>query len=527
MFVGIFCATSLFTATSCIDETSPTSGATEEQVKSSSKGTEALVWAMPAFMNDYGTVAGNHYEFGYGAIMHVRDVMTGDLVVVDTSYDWFGTWAKNKNQGENSALTQFIWNFYTQLLQKSNMALKSINEKGKLLDAEVGMRGAAYAYRAMTNLDMAQMYEFLPNDKTEGITSAGNDVTNYTIPIIRENMTEAEARKNPRVKREEIAKFILEDLDKAEKDIVNLENSDKELPHLDAVYGLKARFYMWLGNYEEAKKYARLAIDNCTGSIMNEDDCLSTNNGFNKPDKWMWAASTIKENDVVQTGIINWTSWMTPEASYGYSAAGATSMIDASMYDRMSNTDFRKRMYKAPEGHPLETKINYLDAEAAAGYAEYAAIKFRPGGGNTADYSIGSSVSYPLMRVEEMYFIEAEAAERLAAGSGVELLTQFMLLNRDDYYTMNADDAIDEILFQKRVELWGEGHTFFDIKRADLSVLRGYEGTNFGATKTFNTTGRPAWMNICFVITEKNNNSAFIGWENPDPTDVYTPWTGK
>jgi hypothetical protein len=85
-------------------------------------------------------------------------------------------------------------------------------------------------------------------------------------------------------------------------------------------------------------------------------------------------------------------------------------------------------------------------------------------------------------------------------------------------------DAIDEIVFQKRVELWGEGLSFYDYKRLDMSVTRGYEGSNVDPTRQFNTNGRPAWMNICIVKSEKNNNSAIKGWENPDPSDKYDTW---
>jgi hypothetical protein len=31
-------------------------------------------------------------------------------------------------------------------------------------------------------------------------------------------------------------------------------------------------------------------------------------------------------------------------------------------------------------------------------------------------------------------------------------------------------------------------------------------------------------MNICIVKSEKNNNKALIGWENPDPTGKYGTW---
>jgi hypothetical protein len=100
---------------------------------------------------------------------------------------------------------------------------------------------------------------------------------------------------------------------------------------------------------------------------------------------------------------------------------------------------------------------------------------------------------------------------------------------RDPQYntTKTGSDLIEEIVFQKRVELVGEGQSFFDIKRLNLPVTRGYKGTNFIATARFNTKGRPAWMNLVMVRTEKNNNPAVDGYNNPDPSDVYPVWTGK
>jgi hypothetical protein len=160
---------------------------------------------------------------------------------------------------------------------------------------------------------------------------------------------------------------------------------------------------------------------------------------------------------------------------------------------------------------------------------DYTMVKFRPGNGNADDYMTGSSTAYPIMRVEEMYFIEAEAAAHQNAAQGQQLINDFMKNYRDPNYntTKSGDDLIEEIVFQKRVELVGEGQSFFDIKRLNLPVTRGYAGTNFVATARFNTTTRPAWMNLVMVRTEKNNNPAVDGWNNPDPSDCYKVWTGK
>jgi hypothetical protein len=128
-----------------------------------------------------------------------------------------------------------------------------------------------------------------------------------------------------------------------------------------------------------------------------------------------------------------------------------------------------------------------------------------------------------------MYFIEAEAAAHQNASQGQQLINAFMKQYRDPNYntTLTGDALIEEIVFQKRVELVGEGQSFFDIKRLNYPVTRGYEGSNFIPTAQFNTTTRPAWMNLVMVRTEKNNNPAVDGWNNPDPSDVYPVWTGK
>ncbi len=535
LFVGFGLAASSLMTTGCIEETFPTSGATEDQLGASAKATEALVWAMPAYLNTPLSHAENHYEWGYGAMMHIRDVMTTDFAVVASGYDWFSSWAMNEGQSNNNIYPQYIWNFYWKSIQTTNNLIAAIDENDATSN-QLGMLGNGLAFRAMYYLDMAQMFEFLPSDiYPSGVNGSGNDVTNYTVPIVREGMTEADARNNPRVTRAEMAEFILGDLNKAEQYITKSPFAgNKALPDLACVYGLKARCYMWLAgdsadvaNLTKAKEAARMAI-NLGGSPMSKDDCLSTTAGFNTLACWMWGSQMVAEDDCVKTGIINWTSWMSNETDFGYASAGAYNMIDASMYNRMSDTDFRKLMWKAPAGTALDGKSQWLKPAYAESTPVYGSLKFRPANGAYQTPNEGAVSAYPLMRVEEMYFIEAEAAIRL--GEGTDLLVDFMTKYRDPEYVCRAtapEDVLDEVVFQKRVELWGEGHVFFDYKRLNKSVTRGYAGTNHQDATRFNTDGRPAWMSFSIVRTEENNNAALKNWENPDPSSKYTPWVGQ
>lgn len=525
LFVGLSLSAAAVMMTGCIEETFPTSVATQDQLESSDKATEALLWAMPGRANSVGIISSSyHYDWGYGSIMHIRDVMTGDLPVVASGYNWYTNWELNQYQGESYVYPQFLWNFYWKAVQTANNMISAV-DAATASDAQMGMKAAGWAYRAMYYLDMARMWEFLPNDKTSAINAAGNNVEGLTVPIVTEGMSEDDARKNPRADRAEMAAFILADLDSAEAHIAKLTVSDNVLPHLAAVYGLKARYYMWIEDYSNAKDFARKAITASRLKPMDEDACLSTTKGFNDISKWIWGVQLVDEDDCVKTGILNWASWMSNETLFGYSGTEPFIMIDKSMYDRISDTDFRKKMWKAPKGGNLEGQTPFLDSYFAENLCEYASVKFRPAEGNFEQSSVGTVTAYPLMRVEEMYFIEAEAAAHLSDGDGQALITDFMVAHRDPKYTctLAGEELVEEIVFQKRVELWGEGHSFFDIKRLNLSVTRGYAGTNYQEEARYNTNGRPAWMNICIVQTEKNNNSALVGYENPDPSELYDP----
>lgn len=337
-------------------------------------------------------------------------------------------------------------------------------------------------------------------------------------------MTEAEARNNPRVTREVMAEFILSDLNKAEEYIVNLKETSKTLPHLDVVCGLKARYYMWLGDYANAKTYARKAIDASSVTPMTEDQCLSTTKGFNDLSRWMWGSQLKAEDAQVKSGIITWTSWMSNETKYGYSGQEPYLMINRTAYERISDTDFRKKMWKAPAGGALEGKTPFIDNEFAEKLPDYASVKFRPNEGNMSVSNVGNASAFPVMRIEEMYLIEAEAAAHLSAADGKQLLETFMKTYRDPQYVCSNSDVVEEVVFQKRIELWGEGLSFYDIKRLNMSVTRGYPDTNFFDTARLNTNGRPAWMNLNIVRQESDNNEALVGFGNPDPTDFYKPW---
>lgn len=536
VLVGTLSAVAL---TGCIEEVVPTSGVDQDQVDSSDKTKEAKVWALPGYMVQFNTLRRPtndewHGDYGYASLMHVRDFMTGDMALAGPAltYDQYYSFSL-ASLTQSSAYSQCIWQYYYKVILEANKVMNTFPEDSES-DTDCAYNAIAKTFRAMSYLDLGRWFEFLPNDKTSSVNDKGNDVLNLTVPIVTETTTEEQAGENPRVSRDKLVEFILEDLDYAEQNISRVNMGTILMPDLACVYGLKARLYMWIENYPKAAEYAEMAIAESGCHPLTKEEWTSPTSGFNTLDNksWMWGLEAKKENETVQTGICNWTSFMSMEAQYGYAGAGCAPAISASMYSRVSDTDFRKLSW-IPEStqNPLVFEISLGvpdDLGYYCYYYPYGTIKFRPGFGNGLDSNVGSATAAPMMRVEEMYFIAMEATAHSNPAQGKADLIEFMtnIAERDPEYTCDAtsmDDIVEEIVFQKRVELWGEGQAFWDIKRLNYSVDRSYPGSNFQEELAYNTQGRPAWMNMVIVRTEGNNNSMVKDWNNPNFSQVYTP----
>jgi len=538
MTVGLFSLA--LVNTSCIEETEPTQYATQDQAERSSSATKAQAMAIPAqfgamdddYVDDYKW----HAPFGYPAMMIIRDIMGNDMGFPTSSYaSHFYRFGSCQNLGGQYIYAAYIWTYYYKLIQTANSVISVVKPETASSD-QLGYLGAAYAVRALAYLDIARMYEFLPNEMTTSINADGNDVAGLTVPIVTPTMTEQEARNNPRATKAEMVAFIQSDIANAKTYISHIsDRMNRTLPDLACVYGLEARLDLWTENYTAAATAAQNAISAADMSPLSEAVALDKATGMNSPSQFMWCVNLVKESNAVQSGIVNFTSWMSNQTTFGYTGAatGQYMICDKKFYDRISNSDWRKKWWQAPEGSSLRDQseknhIEYLTADDQEGLPAYAAIKFRPGQGNTEDYNVGTAVAIPLMRVEEMYLIKAEAEAHSNPSTGLATLTDFMKTYRNPSYSSVAAseaDVIDEIIFQKRVELWGEGQIFFDYKRLNMSVNRGYTGTPFFNLLRLNTNGRPAWMNLVISVSEYQDNQAVNHWNNPDPSDLYTPWT--
>ena len=79
------------------------------------------------------------------------------------------------------------------------------------------------------------------------------------------------------------------------------------------------------------------------------------------------------------------------------------------------------------------------------------------------------------MRLGEMYLIAAEAAAMSNNDAAAQQYLYDLNKTRDGGYTKSTKtgaDLLEEIYTYRRIELWGEGHRFLDLKRLNRALDR-------------------------------------------------------
>jgi hypothetical protein len=122
----------------------------------------------------------------------------------------------------------------------------------------------------------------------------------------------------------------------------------------------------------------------------------------------------------------------------------------------------------------------------------------------------------PYMRAAEMYLIEAEAKARLNDDAGAATVLFDLIKTRDASYAKSTNTGqalIDEILVHRRIELWGEGHRFLDLKRLNAPLNR--NGANHIASVTLLYDVAPGDVRWEFLIPRREINSNPAVVQNP------------
>lgn len=518
----------LLALSSCIEETFPTEYTTDDQLSGTEEGLESQVNGLNAWLVKFNSLGyeyneEEHFDFGYPGLCLFYEALGQDMACRYTGYDAL-YFVRNFSSMSPEGLTSwFPWQYLYTQIYLANSILKGVDAENPT-DRQKAYIGQALVFRAMAYFDLARLYCYRG-------TQTGRFV-GLSVPIIREHTTQAEAENNPRASEDDLYdQLIIPDLKQAAELLDGYVRPAKTYADKAVAEGLLARVYLQREMWAEAAQTARKAIDDSGCSPLSKAQYTDSATGFNSlasQNSWLWGASMNSESEAVQTGICNFTSFAANENLFGYAFVNyAPKQIDARLYASIPDTDFRKQLFVDPAGKiPILSNFVYLDY-----MPDYASVKFRPGRGNIEDALIASATDFPILRVEELLLIEAEAEGMRDASRGRQLLEAFVRTHRDPAYTCNAATSAevqDAVFQQRRIEFWGEGITPFDFKRLAKPIVRGYEGTDHGTGFCYNSpTGPAPWLTLSIPRKEMDNNKGITDADNnPNATLLRgTLWT--
>ena len=480
---------------------------------------------------------------GYCGMMNLLDFM-GNNCGNDWSAQDFGTGRAN---GSNMKLTvsntaswsQYSWWFLYQIIGQANRVLASIDDAEGDNDLRAFYKAQALTYRAYCYQYLVQIFGKRWMDSNNGASDG------VILKLDDSNETGAVSSLAACYTQ------IYKDCDDAIALYVEsgMDASNFYEPSLALAYGVKARAALCREDWETAATYAGAITGSGLYPLMSATEFQS---GFHTANnEWIFGGY----------GDENENMWYyTFGAYYGYngyySGAGGYNIVgNRELVDALSDQDARKQLFLAESLIGVDMQAA-LDAEpsimkknlspnvateegAAIVNQMYAYMMSVPGvyaNLKTTGYIPATPAFYGqlkfgvfglpgihhsvYMRAAEMYLTQAEALCKQATPDYKTAQDLLFAVNSrlDPTYvksTKTGQALIDEIMFYRRAELWGEGHGWFDLKRTGQPISRksyaenggGTFGPLYAVTVEPNASGTNDWTWVV-PLTETQYNDA-------------------
>lgn len=488
-------------------ETSPTDRVSAPTMFETTDGAQVAMDGIYRMLYTSGWATGNtHQNFGIMSTKLYTSLMGEDLLQDAQGSGWFYFDYRYDVRSRFTATTwrpYSTWNFYYTLISNANYILaeeETLQGDKTVVD---NIMAQAYAMRAYAYFQLIQSFQqtYVGHQSSPGVPL-------YTEP------TTAVSEGKGRGTVEEVYTQINADLDKSISLFSNNKASQKHKSHIDyyVASAIKANVALVQNKWNDAILHSTEALSKAGVTFLSNTDIHT---GFNNRNlsSVLWGSEVIADQSGIYASLFSHM-----DASASRYAASSRKCIYNWLYNQIPASDARKTWWQGPtDGGTNVTK-------------PYNQKKFRYSDVAT---DLGD---YIFLRAEEMLLVKAEAlanADRLPEAK-VELEKLMKLRNPTGYenilnsmtmsktLTMGSigtpTTLMDQIILQRRIELWGESERIFDILRLKTGFDRNAANSNHTSKPTWNTLD-PANKEFILTIPQKE----FDGNPNMDATKDQNP----
>ena len=472
----------LFTAvlgTSCKEEylvTDPTNAVSGETVFATTDG--AYVALNGTYRHMYASVNNNgstsHGHFGQKSVDLLMDLMGEDMVVHKQGYGWYNAeyqYTAIQNDA-NLQRSDYTWVYYYQAINNLNRIIANIdNATGDQAEKD-NIKGQALTLRAYNYFNLINLFQH---------TYKGNE-SKPGVPLYTEPTTEGKTRGTV----QEVYTQIVADLNQA-KTLLN-GKTRKDISHVNArtARAIHALVALQMEDYATAKTEAAAAKQGLSLATSAQYAAGTPFNTTNGPE-YIWGVTVQTDQSTIYASFYSHVDI----SSGGYAALGTQKKITKALYDAIPAGDVRKTVFTAPgTGTSSNPSLNQTK------------LRLRTAGNWAADYIF--------FRASEQYLIEAEASARTNDEANAIAVLEALGKARNSQYTatgLTGQALIDEILLQRKIELWGEGRSLLDIKRLKKGLNRptgdgNHNGSDLMGAANFNVPAA--------ALTKPDQDNSFL-----------------
>jgi len=382
-------------------------------------------------------------------------------------------WVRHRDLTHKYKDIKYYWYTFYKVISNANKIITVIDDlpdaksKESLHDY---IKGQSLAYRAFAHHILvqtwAQRYDW---------NVASNDQMGVVVRLDNNNDKKARATV------EATYKQINDDLDAAIALLEKTSEVKANKSHIDqwVAKGFKVRVLMCQGKYKEAGDLAADIVKNCGAklSATTYTDGMAENRfGEASNTEWMWACLSSRTDGEQFDGSRNWHD-LTSNNNCSYNK-NSPRAINCQLFWSIPETDVRKAIWIEDPWKAASAGKTVYKAANTGSVCMFMSQKFLVDDPSTTK----TERDVPYMRLPEIILNAAEAYARCNENGKAEDYLLMLAQNRDASYTLDngavypgeEKNLINQIMWQKRVELWGEmGFRWFDLKRLNLPLDRG------------------------------------------------------
>lgn len=465
-------------------ETNPTSSVSDKDVFTTVNGAQAALNGCYYQIALGSGGSGRSDDWGYSTHLMTFSADGEDIIVWGGWYTYdYNFWGHTRG---DIFKTGALWNYYYRLINNTNSIIAYVDDIEGDATRLKHIKGQALAMRGWAYFHLVRLFQ-----QTYAIAKDMPGVPIYTEP------TSDKTEGKPRGTVQDVYDQVLSDLNAAEGLLEGFNRTAKNHIDQSVTRAFLSQVYLTMRDWNKAADYAHKAR---TGyPLTTNEQYYAGFNDLNTP-SWMWGMPQTKDDNMSDySPFAMWANWLVRDGVQGWTFQ--CFFLNDKFVELFEDDDIRTGQFNWV-WNCIHTSDKFYDNK---------------------DF-IGSIV---FLRSEEMLLTEAEALVRSGRESeGRALLNELQTLRGATPSESTGEALIEDILIERRKELYGEGLDWFDIIRNEKGLKREGNHVNYDGHKTF-----PAhsWRFVYQIPNSEiiNNHNMESGiWPNGDqnPFDgVYQP----